>query len=91
MSLTNKDINIIDNLLDRRLDKRFLEQEDKFDKKLTEFKSEFFDRIDPILKEVVASREERTLISEHLSDHSDRIETLEKIHSKGKHSLLFSS
>ena len=53
-------------------------QEDKFENKLTEFKSEFFEKIDPILKEVTTAREERPLIE-------NRLEALEEIHPKGKH------
>lgn len=61
----------------------FLKEEFKEDfptkKDFEDFRSKFFDKIDPILKEVTTAREERPLI-EH------RIETLEEIHPKGKHS-----
>ena len=76
MTLTKNDLNQIDNLVGRRLD----DQEGKFEKKLTEIKSEFFEKIDPILKEVTTAREERPLIE-------NRLEALEEIHSKGKHVL----
>lgn len=56
------------------------EQEDKFEKKLTKFKSEFFEKVDPILKEVTTAREERTLLE-------NRLEALEEIHPKGKHTF----
>ncbi len=50
-----------------------------------EFKSSFFDKIDPILKEVVAKREERVIRAEQIRRHEDRISNLEKIHPQGKH------
>ena len=52
---------------------------------LQQFKSDFFDKIDPVLKEIVDSREERTILAHRQSDHTDRIEVLEKIHPQGKH------
>jgi len=54
--------------------------EEKFEKKLTKFKSDFFDKVDPILKEVVTSRDERTVSNK-------RLEKLEEIHPQGKHSF----
>lgn len=54
------------------------DQEEKFEAKIVEVKSDFFDKIDPILKEVVANQEERTILSHKASDHEDRIENIEK-------------
>ncbi len=45
-----------------------------------DFRSKFFDKIDPILKEVTTAREERPLIE-------NRLEKLEEIHPKGKHTF----
>ena len=73
MSLTKWDLNQVRSIVAEELD-------EKLDEKLTELKSEFFERIDPILKEVVTAREERPLIE-------NRLEKLEKIHPKGKHVL----
>ena len=56
------------------------ELDEKLDDKLTKLKSDFFGKIDPILKEVTTAREERPLIE-------NRIESLEEIHPKGKHVL----
>ncbi len=56
------------------------EQEEKYEKKLEEFKSEFFDKVDLILKEITTVQEERPLIE-------SRLEALEKIHPQGKHVL----
>ncbi len=80
MVLTKSDFKQFEQLLDRKLDEKLDEQEEKFEKKLTEFKSEFFEKVDPILKEVTTAREERPLIE-------NRLEKLESIHPKGKHQL----
>ena len=72
MSLNVQDLNKIDELLEK--------QELKFEAKLIEFKSEFFEKIDPILKEITTARDERPLII-------NRVEKLEEIHQGGKHSL----
>lgn len=45
---------------------------------LMEFKSKTFDKLDEILHEVVANREERVIVSHRLSEHEDRITNLEK-------------
>ena len=50
----------------RKLDEKLDNQEDKFETKLTMFKSEFFEKIDPISKEVVTAREERPLVENRL-------------------------
>lgn len=76
MVLTKSDLDKVGGLIDRKLD----DNEEKFEKKLTKFKSEFFEKIDPILKEVVTAREERPLIE-------NRIEALEEIHRTGSHTL----
>jgi len=77
MTLTKNDKVFIENALDK--------QELKFEAKITKFKDEFYTKIDPILKEVVASREDRTIGAEQHLRNQDRIEELEKIHPQGKH------
>ena len=78
-------------VIDKRfeqVDKRFEQLDRKFESRLEDFRedilnifdkfrSDLFDRIDPILKEVLASREEREIVSHRLSDHEDRITVLE--------------
>ena len=64
----------------RKIDSALDKMELKFEAKLIEFKSEFFDKIDPILKEITTARDERPLII-------GRVENLEEIHQEGKHSL----
>jgi|GEM_PF-2154205 len=60
------------------VDEKFDVQEEKFERKLFEFKNQFFEKIDPILEEVMASREERSIIAHHISELRDRIEKIEK-------------
>ncbi|KKR63102.1 hypothetical protein A2210_02775 [Candidatus Woesebacteria bacterium RIFOXYA1_FULL_40_18] len=73
MALTKTDKIWVKNVLEDALDN----QEQKFEAKITEFKDEFFTKIDPILKEVVASREEREILSQHSKNQTDRIEKIE--------------
>ena len=77
MALTKNDKVFIEGLLDK--------QEEKFEAKITEFKDEFYTKIDPILKEVTASREERVVRAEQHRRNEERIERLEKIHPQGRH------
>lgn len=84
MALTKSDLNKVDDLLDKKLEIKLTDkldkQEQKLENKLTEFKSEFFEKVDPILKEVTTAREARTLVE-------NRLEALEEIHRTGSHSL----
>lgn len=66
--LTQKDLD--------QLEKTFVT---KFDLKeaLSNLKSDIFNKLDSILKEIVASREERTIMAHKISDHEDRISVLE--------------
>lgn len=77
MNLTNSDLNKVRTIVKEEVEDVL---EEKLEEKLTKLKSEFFERIDPILKEVVTAREERPLIE-------NRLEKLEEIHPSGKHSL----
>lgn len=71
MALSNIDLKQVRTIVKEEID-------ESLDEKLTKLKSDFFDRIDPILKEVTTAREERPLIE-------NRLEALEEIHPKGKH------
>ncbi len=73
MALSNSDLKQIRTVVKEEIG-------ESLDEKLTALKSEFFERIDPILKEVKTSREERPLLE-------NRLEALEEIHPKGKHVL----
>ena len=85
MALTKSDFNQLSSLLDKKLTEQTVkfgsiveDVEEKFENKLTEFKSDFFNKIDPVLKEVTTAQEERPLIE-------SRLEALEEIHPEGKH------
>ena len=71
MALSNSDLKQVRTIVKEEID-------ESLDDKLTNLKSDFFEKIDPILKEVTTAREERPLIE-------NRLERLEKIHPKGKH------
>lgn len=72
MILTKNYLNQIKNLLD--------DQEVKFETKIVEVKSEFFEKIDLILKKVTTARDERTSVE-------NRLEKLEEIHQTSEHAL----
>jgi len=82
MALTNKDLDKIDEKINKRFDEKFAAVRDDIidavDNALAKQRSDFLEDIDPILKEVQASREERDIVSHRISDHEDRIEKLEK-------------
>ena len=87
MTLSNQDLSKIDGLINTRVSRRLeSHKEDLLEEiasRLMRLKSDIFDRIDPVLKEVVTSREERPLIE-------NRIEKLEEIHPQGKHPITIS-
>lgn len=70
-TLTEADINLLEN----RFKRVFATKEE-----LTQLKSDLLDKLDAIFGEVVATREEISLLSAHSREHFDRIEALEKIH-----------
>lgn len=100
MTLTKNDKTFIETLLTKqeskfenalskqefKFENKLDEIEQKFEAKLTEFRDDFYTKIDPILKEVTASREDRTIGAEQHRRNEERIEKLEKIHPQGKHS-----
>lgn len=47
-------------------------------KEFQKYRSDLFDKLDTILKEVQTSREEQTVIGHRLADHENRLETLEE-------------
>jgi len=74
MTLTKNDKNWVIGVLQDVLEN----QEVKFERKIDEAKNDFYNKIDPILKEVLANQEERTILSHKVSDHEERIENVEK-------------
>ena len=74
MTLTKSDKKWVIGVLQDALES----QEVKFERKIDEVKNDFYNKIDPILKEVLANQEERTILSHKVSDHEERIENVEK-------------
>ena len=60
--------NYLDNKLDEFVTKNY------FDEKVTEFKSEILNAVDEVMGELKAMREEQTLTSGKLSEHTDILE-----------------
>ena len=82
MSLTKSDKIFIESLLNAqgvKFEDKLDDLEQKFEDKLFKFRDDFYTKIDPILKEVIASREDRTIGAEQHRRNEDRIEKLEKI------------
>ncbi len=69
--LTEKDIAILEN----RFKEIFLTKEE-----FQKHRSELFDKLDTILREIQAGREEQTIVAHRISEHEDRIGILEKPH-----------
>jgi hypothetical protein len=64
-----------------KVDEKFENFKEKMDEKFTQQRSDFFDKIDPVLKEVKANSEERIINDHRIADHEDRITALESTHS----------
>ena len=83
-TLTQADVNFLKEELKKDFPTRIhLENQkeeilEEIDEKLTNLKSDFFEKIDPVLKEVSASREERKVVARKLSEHTNQIEKIQK-------------
>jgi hypothetical protein len=53
-----------------------------------ELKSDIFDKLDAILKEIQAGQEERMIQSHQMTRLDDQVSSLQKIHPQGKHATL---
>lgn len=71
--LTQRDIIIIENLLNERL-------------KFFPTKDELFKRLDHIVGELETIRNEQLLLTHSQGEHDGRLKALELIHPKGRHS-----
>ena len=88
MALTKTDKTFIENALlkqEFKFESKLDDIEQKFEAKFTDFRDNFYTKIDPILKEVPASREERSTLSAQIRRNEERIEKLEKIHPNCSH------
>lgn len=68
MTLTQRDLNEIENIVDDKLESRL---------KGLPTKDEFYDKMDDVMGELKTIREAQTLITHHVSNHEDRIEKIE--------------
>ncbi len=76
MSLSKTDLKSINNLLGSQKEEILEEIEIK----LVNYRSDLVNKLDKILKEILASREEQTVLSGQVSDLGDRVEGLEAYH-----------
>lgn len=74
--LTEQDVDY----LEQRLSDVFVTKDE-----FTSYKSELFNRLDKIIKEIRNHREERKVLSRRTSKHSDELEKLKKIHPHYQH------
>ncbi len=79
MTLTEKDIDEIKQIVDEKLDEKI---------KILPTKDEFFSKMDEVVGELKTIREEQTILTHKTSGHEDRIVSLEKIHPNGKHATV---
>ncbi|MEK7112839.1 MAG: hypothetical protein AAB875_06020 [Patescibacteria group bacterium] len=77
MTLTQKDLDAIRDLVGLEIDEKL---EQKLDEKLKNFptKEEFFEKMDEVMVELKAIREDHAVLVHQVSGHEDRITTLEK-------------
>lgn len=72
LMLTQKDLDEIEEIVEAKV-------------KFLPTKEEFFSKMDEVMKELEAIRDEQTIISHQTSSHEDRLEVLERIHPGGSH------
>lgn len=68
--------------LEKRITFKFELKLEEFERRITEkfvhFKDEFYVKIDPILKEVIASREERAILTHQIIELRNKVDHLLK-------------
>jgi len=83
---------LVDNSISKnnlKLDKKFRALEiknqigienivDEISQQMQDWRSDFYDKIDPVLKEVQSSFEERAINAHRISEHEDKLENHEK-------------
>lgn len=68
--LTQKDLDEIEKIVDDKLGENL---------KLLPSKDEFFEEMDKVMKELETIRDEQTIIGHQVSNHENRITSLEKV------------
>lgn len=61
-----------------RIEMKLIDMEEKFERNLKQWKSEIFDKIDQLVSSLKPTREEQTVISGKVSEHSDTLESYGK-------------
>ncbi|MEK7521841.1 MAG: hypothetical protein AAB599_03525 [Patescibacteria group bacterium] len=74
--LTQEDLGEIEQLIDEKVVEKI---------KLLPTKDEFFEKMDQVMGELQAIRDEHTMRDGRIDDHEERIENLEKIHPQDTH------
>lgn len=70
MTLTQKDFDQIEKVLDEKLDEKL---------KILPTKEEFFSKMDEVMGELETAREEQTTLSHQVADHENRLGILEEV------------
>jgi len=71
--LTQEDLEEIEKVIEEKLEEKI---------RLLPTKDEFFSKMDELMGELSAIRDEQTIISHQVSDHEERLSGLEEIHSE---------
>jgi hypothetical protein len=78
MVLTKSDKNLITGLIDNLLDEKLAEHRQGI-------KSDMYDILDPLLRELIKIKENQEIIIPKNYDLQEKVEILEEIHPQGKH------
>ncbi|OGU57825.1 MAG: hypothetical protein A2V66_10885 [Ignavibacteria bacterium RBG_13_36_8] len=70
MTLTQKDLNEIEQIVDEQIEEKT---------KNLPTKDDFYEKMDEVVGELKVIREELPVVNHHLSDHEDRIEKIDAI------------
>ncbi len=76
--LTQSDINLLKGTFATKGDLKRLEQSVVTKEEFKNYRSEMLDKLNRILKEIRANRQELTVIAHRVSNHEDRIEKIEE-------------
>ncbi|MBI2590796.1 MAG: hypothetical protein HYW33_02865 [Candidatus Blackburnbacteria bacterium] len=74
--LTQQDLEQIEELIEEKIVERI---------RLLPTRDEFFSKMDELITELKAMREEHAVSKGQVIDHEERLESLEEIHPQGKH------
>lgn len=90
LSATKAEIQAV-NAHNSRIEMRLIGMDEKFERNLTRWKSDLFDKIDKVLGRVTTAEEEKTILEARQDEREkldDRLKKLEVIHPKYQHPQL---